>query len=139
MRDCLDTNVFFAVKNKEDDAQHCERILDAIDDKEIEGIVSTIVIAETLVGFYYNKEAKEAEHFLTQVLNSYQVLPVDVEMSEKAAMLRASQEVKLPDAVIIATAIITNADYLITKDDTLKKKTGIKSLTPQEFVSKYLK
>jgi predicted nucleic acid-binding protein len=139
MRISLDTNVFIAIKNKEDDSQYCERILDAIEDKEIEGVISTIVIAETLVGFYYNKEEKEAEHFLVQVLQSYYVLPVDVQVSEKAAKLRAQQGIKLPDAVIIATAMITNADYLITKDDTLKKKTGIKSLTPQEFASKYLK
>ena len=139
MRLCLDTNVFIAVKNREADSQHCERILDAIDDKEIEGVISTIVITETLVGFYYNKEEKEAEHFLMQVLRSYRVLPVDVEVSVKAARIRALQGIKLPDAIIIATVIITSADYLITKDDTLKKKIGIKSLTPKEFASKYLK
>ncbi|WXG42356.1 MAG: PIN domain-containing protein [Candidatus Freyarchaeum deiterrae] len=139
MRVCLDTNVFIAIKNKENDSQHCERILDAIEDKEIEGVISTITIAETLVGFYWNKEEKEAEHFLVQILQNYHVLPVDIEVSEKAARLRAQQGIKLPDAVIMATTIITDADYLITKDDALKKKIGIKSLTPQEFASKYLK
>lgn len=58
MKVCIDTSVFIAVKNIEADAHQCEKILDAVDDKEIEGVVSSIVIAETLVGFYMNKEER---------------------------------------------------------------------------------
>ncbi|MEM2086994.1 MAG: hypothetical protein QXF06_06260 [Archaeoglobaceae archaeon] len=36
LRVCLDTNVFIAVKNREEGYEYCERILDAIDDGLIE-------------------------------------------------------------------------------------------------------
>jgi predicted nucleic acid-binding protein len=138
MKVCLDTSVFIAVKNTEDDSEQCEKILDAIDDKEIQGVVSPIVIAETLVGFYENKEEKEAEDFLTHATQSCQVLPVDLRIADKAARLRAEQKLKFPDAIIIATADIASAECFVTKDDTLRKRSEIRSLSPAEFVRTYL-
>jgi predicted nucleic acid-binding protein len=138
MKVCLDTSVFVAVKNTEDDSQQCEKILDAIDNKEIEGAVSSIVIAETLVGFYKNNEEKDAEDFLTHATQSCQISPVDLQVADKAARLRAEQKIKLPDAIIIATAEIVGADCFVTKDDTLRKRSEIQSLSPTEFVRRYL-
>jgi len=134
----LDTNVFIAVKNVEADHQHCERILDAVDDKKIEAVLSTITFAEVLTGFYQNKEVSEAEHFIAQAKQSYQILPVDLEVAERAARLRSERNMKLPDAIIIATAEIANAECLVSKDNTLKK-TAIDLLTPEEFATKHLR
>jgi predicted nucleic acid-binding protein len=139
MKVCLDTSVFIAVKNTEDDSLQCEKILDAIDNKEIEGVISSIVIAETLVGFYKNKEEKEAEDFLTHATKSCQISPVDLRVADKAARLRAEQKIKLPDAIIIATAEIVSAECFVTKDDTLRKRSEIQSLSPAGFVRKYLR
>ena len=36
MKVCLDTNVFIAIKNKEEDFGFCTKILDAIEEKHIE-------------------------------------------------------------------------------------------------------
>lgn len=139
MKVLLDTNVFIAVKNMEADHQHCEKILDAVDDKKIEAVLSTIIVAEVLTGFYQNKEVGEAEHFMTQAKQSYQIFPVDLEVAERAARLRSDKNMKLPDAIIIATAEIANAERLISKDNTLKKKTGIDLLTPEEFATRHLR
>jgi predicted nucleic acid-binding protein len=138
MKVCLDTSVFIAVKNTEDDSQQCEKILDAIDNKEIEGAVSSIVIAETLVGFYKNNEGKDAEDFLTHATQTCQISSVDLQVADKAARLRAEQKMKLPDAIIIATAEVVGADCLVTKDDTLRKRSEIQSLSPTEFARRYL-
>jgi len=139
MKVCIDTSVFIAVKNTEADAHQCEKILDAVDDKEIEGVVSSIVIAETLVGFYMNKEEKEAEDFLTHVAQSWQVSLVGLHDADKAARLRADQKMKLPDAIILASAEIVGAECFVTKDDMLRKGSEIQSLSPTEFVRKYLR
>jgi predicted nucleic acid-binding protein len=139
MKVCIDTSVFIAVKNTEADAHQCEKILDAVDDKEIEGVVSSIVIAETLVGFYMNKEEKEAEDFLTHVAQSWQVSLVGLHVADKAARLRADQKMKLPDAIILASAEIVGAECFVTKDDMLRKGSEIQSLSPTEFVRKYLR
>ena len=42
----IDTNIFVAVINKEEDYLQSKRVLDWIDNGRIKGIVSTIVLAE---------------------------------------------------------------------------------------------
>jgi predicted nucleic acid-binding protein len=91
------------------------------------------------VGFYKNKEEKEAEDFLTHATQSCQISPVDLRVADKAARLRAEQKIKLPDAIIIATAEIVSAECFVTKDDTLRKRSEIQSLSPAGFVRKYLR
>ncbi|HID43249.1 MAG TPA: type II toxin-antitoxin system VapC family toxin [Archaeoglobaceae archaeon] len=127
--------MFISVKNREEDCNYCEKILDSIDDRKLEGIISTIVVAEVLVGFYQNKEVQEGEKFMMHVLQKYKVIPVGIEISNKAAKLRSESNIKLPDAIVAVTAF--DADFLITKDDDIKRK--IKSaIMPKEFVVKHL-
>ena len=111
MKVCLDTNIFISVKNKETDSSYCELILDAIDENQIQAAISTIVLAEVLVGFYQNKEIHEAEQFLNHAISKYQIIPVNVEISNKAALLRGTQQIKLPDALISATATYITVSY----------------------------
>lgn len=135
MRVCIDTNVFIAVKNREKNYLYCEKIIDEIDGGAIEGIVSTLVIAEVLVGFYKNKEEFEASRFLAHVINTYKVIPVTTNIADFAARLRVAR-LKLPDAIILATAKLNDA-ILITRD-TKMKVDDLEVFTPEEFVGKYL-
>lgn len=135
---CLDTNVFISVKNKEIDAPYCERILDAIDDNKIQGVISTIVLAEVLVGFYQNNEIQEAERFLNHAILKYEIIPVNVEISKNAALIRGTMQIKLPDALISATATFAKANFLITNDIPLTKKIKYQIITPQQFMKTYL-
>ena len=137
MRVCLDTNVFIAVMNREEDCEYCEAIMDAIDDGRIEGIVQTLVITEVLVGYYKNKEYKLADRFLACIARSYGIIPLDIKISKLSAKLRAEYGVKLPDAIVVATAI-NFADRLITKDETLLHKFPNKVNTPKDFVERFL-
>ena len=43
------------------------------------------------------------------------------EISEMAASLRAKYSIKTPDAIQIATAVITGSSFYITNDASLKK------------------
>lgn len=138
MKACLDTNVFISVKNKEPDAPYCERILDAIDDNKIQGVISTIVLAEVLVGFYQNNETPEADRFLNHAILQYEIIPVNVEISKNAAVIRGTMQIKPPDALISATATFAKADCLITNDIPLTKKIEYQIITPQTFMETYL-
>jgi len=138
MKACLDTNVFISIKNQEPDALYCEGILDAIDDNKIQGIISTIVLAEVLVGFYQNNEIKEAERFLNHAMLKYEIIPVNVEISKNAAIIRGMMQIKLPDALISATATFAKADILITNDIPLTKKINYQIITPQRFMETYV-
>jgi len=134
----LDTNIFIAVKNKEPDYEYSEKIIDNIEAKEIEGAMSTIVLAEVLVGFYRNAEKEEAERFSSSALLNYDIIPVNQEVANKSAQIRAQYNIKLPDAIITFSTIFSGSDYLITHDKTLHKKLKIQKITSKEFVEKHL-
>ena len=139
MKACLDTNVFIAIKNKEEHSESCEKILNAIENHRIEGAISTIVIAEILVGFYQNNEIDEADRFLNNLLLSFEIIPVDINIALKAAQVRANFGIKFPDAIIAASTIHSNSDIFITRDQPLHKKLDFEILEPESFVIKYLK
>lgn len=138
MKVCLDTNVFISIKNKEEDFELCIKILDAIEEKQIEGSVSTIVLAEVLVGFYLKNEKIEANRFLASTILNFDVIPVKIDITQKAAQIRAQYGIKLPDAIITASTINSNSDYFITFNKTMLKKLEIKVLSPMEFVKNHM-
>jgi predicted nucleic acid-binding protein len=136
---CLDTNIFIAVINKESDSIYCEMIFNAIEKNRIESALSTIVIAEILVGFNQNADNEGKQKFLDKVRLKYQVFPVTLEIAEQGAEIRASTNLRLPDALIFATMIQTHADVLISNDHPLAKKEKKRIMSPKEFVITYTK
>ncbi len=62
----------------------------------------------------------------------FKFVPVDEAVADKGAEIRASYGLYLPDALIAATAILNNANRLVTRDKniyaTLK---GLKVSTPE--------
>ena len=138
MRISLDTNIFLAIKNKEDSSPFCEKILNAIEEKKFTGVLSTVVIAEVLVGFYQNDETWEADEFTQNITAYYEIIPVSMEISQKGAKIRAKYKVKLPDALIIASLDLSETKILITSDKKLNKCPEIKIMSPEKFVEKYL-
>ena len=138
MKVCLDTNVFIAVKNKEEDFEFCIKILDAIEEKYIEGSISTIVLAEVLVGFYIKNEKVEANRFINSAILHFDIIPVNIDITQKAAQIRVQYGIKLPDAIITASTINSNSDYFITFNRTMLKKLEIQVLSPMDFVKNHL-
>ncbi|TES94701.1 MAG: type II toxin-antitoxin system VapC family toxin [Promethearchaeota archaeon] len=139
MKVSLDTNVFIAIKNKEENFTYCENILDAIEENQFKCIISTIVLSEVLVGFYQNNELEEADRFLSKALLNYILMPVDTSISQKAAQIRAQYQIKLPDAIIAASTILSDSEVFITYNKPLLKKLKIQVLSPVEFVEKYMR
>ena len=138
MKVSLDTNIFIAVKNKEPGYEYCERIIDSVEENQIDGVMSTIVLAEVLVGFYQNSEKAEADRFASSALLNYDLIAVNHDVANKSAQIRVEYTMKLPDAIITASSIFSGSDFFITNDKTLHKKLKIQKITPREFVEKYL-
>ncbi len=138
MKVSLDTNVFISVKNKEDDHEYCEKIINSIEDKHFDGVLSTIVLIEVLVGFYQNSENNEADRFSSSAVLNFDVIPVNLEIAQKSAQLRAQHNIRLPDAIISASTIVSKAEFFITNDKSLLKKLDLKKITPKDFVINYL-
>jgi len=60
------------------------------------------------------------------VLESWQVVELSADIAESAARLRASLNIKLPDAVQVASASAINADALVTHDRDFSRVTTLK-------------
>lgn len=139
MKVSLDTNVFLAVKNKEPEFEYSRKIIDAVEGKRLKAVMSTIVLAEVLVGFFQNKEKEKANRFSSKALLNFEILDVNQEIAQEAAKIRAEHHVKLPDAIIAASSIAAKADYFITQDNTLLKRLNIQKIGPKEFVKRVMK
>lgn len=119
IRISLDTNVILNVINKEELFFDSSRqLLDKISDGELEGVISTVVLSEVLTGFYMNNDIKSSKIFKESLIESrtFIIMPVDTEIADLAAKIRSKDKIKLPDAIILATAILSKSTYLVSSD-----------------------
>jgi predicted nucleic acid-binding protein len=121
MKIALDTNIIiYFLEGIEPQASKVEKILNNFMKAEDEGIVSTVTIAEILTGFYMTGDAKRAvkakKLLLDLTLNSFKIVPVTFEIADLAANLRGKRGGRLPDALIVATAVNQAADVVYSED-----------------------
>ena len=87
--------------------------------------VTTITIAEVMAGPLQAGDEELAQRYRA-VLQSWQVVDLDIQVAETAARLRATLKLKLTDAVQAASAVSINADALVTHDRDLSRLTSIR-------------
>jgi predicted nucleic acid-binding protein len=63
----------------------------------------------------------------------FKVMEVDAVIAYQAAELRAKYRIKTPDAIQVATALETKANYFLTNDFRLKQIKEINIITPEEL------
>ena len=80
---------------------------------DIEFAITTIGLAEVLAGPLAAGEEVLARRYRA-VLGSWLVVPLDADIAESAARLRAALGLKLADAVQVASAVAIGADALVT-------------------------
>lgn len=95
---------------------------------EIEFAISTIGLAEVLSGPLAAGEEVLARRYRA-VLTSWLVVPLDADIAEGAARLRAALGLKLADAVQVASAVAIGADALVTHDRDLRRVKSIPVLS----------
>jgi len=77
--------------------------------------VTTITIAEVMIGPLRSGDERTAREYRL-LLESWQVLPLSIDIAEAAARMRTALRLGLPDAVQVASALSINADALVTHD-----------------------
>jgi predicted nucleic acid-binding protein len=91
---------------------------------EGEGFVfSTISLAEILVKPFQiggSRKAGELEHSLASI-PGIELHPLRADISREGARLRAKHGLKLPDALILATALASGAGLFVTNDGEFRK------------------
>jgi len=133
----LDTNIYIGVKNKEPDHKFSNKILDWIDSGALKCIISTVLVAEMCAGYHSAGEIDEKDDFLTHLVSSqnYDIVELSVGLADEAGKIKATTDLRLPDAIIVASAVKGGAECLISNDASLKKALqSIRVMTPEEFV-----
>jgi len=81
------------------------------------GALSTITVTETLVRPFQRGPAAlaTAETFLRH-FGPLQLVDVTYEIAREAARLRAGSKLRTPDALVLATALVSGATVVVTND-----------------------
>ena len=121
MKITLDTNILiYFLEGIEPQASKVEKLLESFMKTENDGIISTVSVAEVLTGFYIasdiKKTVKVKKRLNDLTLNSFKIVPVTFEITDIAANLRAKRGGKLPDALIVATALNQASDIVYSQD-----------------------
>jgi predicted nucleic acid-binding protein len=141
IRICVDTNLFLNVKNKEKlHYKHSKKVLEAIDDGRAESIVPTVVIAELCAGYYEFNQLKEKDEFLTQLATNpnYEIIDLDLRITNEAGRIRAATGLHLPDAIIVASSLAASSSVIATHDIELTKARSLISVLSAEQVLRQL-
>lgn len=119
----LDTNCFiYYFEDNPKYSNKLEKIFTDIESGNNEAFMSIISFMEILV-----KPKKDNNVFIENryklMLTNYpnlSIIDMEYNIADIASRLRANYKIKTPDAIIIATGIYMNVDYIITNDIRLK-------------------
>jgi predicted nucleic acid-binding protein len=135
----LDTNCFiYYFEDNPKYSYKLEKIFTDIQRGKNKAFFSIISFMEILVKPKKDKNVFIENRYKMMLTNypNLTIVNIGYEIADIAARLRACYNVKTPDAIIIATGIAINADYIITNDVRLKgicSKEGIQAVTIEDI------
>ena len=111
-------------------------LFERVEKGEISAVTSAITVAEVTVLPLRQQRYELREQYLNLLLNNrnLDIVTVDIQMAQAAAELRAQFGVRLPDAIQVAAAIITNCEIFITNDRSLKQITAVQVLVLDDLL-----
>jgi len=124
MRFALDTNILiYFLEGSDPDVQSIleDAIFAPVARGEATAVVATLSIAELLVPLFRSgavDDARQVRRDLEDALG-IECVPLDGAVAELAAQIRGAARLRLPDAIVVASAIAAEADALVTNDQSL--------------------
>lgn len=115
-----------------------DELFDTIDSGDARGITSVLTLQEVLVKPLQEGRQEIADQFRDVLKSSVNIrlANIDESVCEKAAILRAQFTwLRTPDALQIASAILHNADVIVTNDDKWKRIAEIQIVVLQDLVA----
>jgi predicted nucleic acid-binding protein len=103
-------------------------VFDALNTGRLRLAVTTITIAEVIIGPLRAANEQAAREYRSR-LESWQVVPLNSDIAESAARLRATLRLELPDAIQAASALSINAAALVTHDRDFSRLRGLRVIS----------
>ena len=125
----LDTApLIYFIEGHSDYQEVLSRVFEANEKRDFIFITSSITLLEVLVKPLKDGNTKLAEQYKNILTNApgIELLEVTHEVAIKAAELRAKYNLRTPDSIQIATAIVTKASCFLTNDIRLKSVSELK-------------
>ncbi len=111
-------------------------VFELIDDGSIVAVSSVITITEVL-SQPLKLARRDVENAYRQILLEhahFDLLPVTIEIAERAAQLRAQYNLRTPDALQIATSLVAGCHAFLTNDIQLRRVTELRILVLNDFI-----
>ncbi|MGJ5631081.1 type II toxin-antitoxin system VapC family toxin [Nostoc sp. CALU 1950] len=116
----LDTNIWwiYAVERYPTFIQDLTELFQSIDQGNLSIVTSELSLAEVLVKSFQNQNLAQQTTYKQLISNSQNltVIPVSRQILIEAAQLRASINIKLPDAIHATTALLAQCSTFLTND-----------------------
>jgi predicted nucleic acid-binding protein len=98
-------------------------------------ITSVITLTEVLIMPLQTGHARYEQEYRDMLLNTAHIttLPVSIAIADRAAFLRAHYRLRTPDALHVATALVSQCDAFLTNDRDLKRIQEIPILVLDEL------
>lgn len=128
--------VIYFVEENPDFVDVVQVVIDKLIAGEIEAVISPVTLAECMVQPIQRKDIKLQEDFVDFLLAGEPIFMVDTdtEIGYQAAYLRAKYNLKIPDALQVATAIRSGCEALLTNDDQFQRVSELRVLMVEDFV-----
>lgn len=112
----LDSNIIIYLSQK-------KLSLDEVFDQDSEYAISIITYMEILS---FNFRSSKEEQFIKELLGFFEVIDIDHTIANRVIELKKVRKIKLPDAIIVASALLYNST-LYTNDLQLTTIEGLQS------------
>ncbi|HTT26273.1 MAG TPA: PIN domain-containing protein [Thermoplasmata archaeon] len=115
----VDTSIVVGAKNpSEREHADCTRVLELAHTHRFRPLLSAVSVSEVCVEYRAEEDENGRRIFLDYVrsANVFELVPVDLQVADEAARIRAGSGLRLPDAIIVATGVLGKAEFMVTHD-----------------------
>lgn len=133
----LDTApIIYFIEGHPEFADVVQIAIEQLEQGNLQGVISPVTVAECLANPFKNQDQQLQQDFADFLLRHKSIIlkGTDMKISLKTAQLQANYNLKLPDALQIATAIIIGCDSFLTNDKRLSRVSELQILVVSDFV-----
>jgi predicted nucleic acid-binding protein len=134
----LDTNIWiYALEGFPAFVEELAALFQSIDQGIFMAVISELTLAEVLVKPMQNKNLAQQNTYQQAITSNphLQVIPVQRDLLISAAQLRMSANLKLPDAIHAATALISQCSILLTNDAKFQNVSGLQTIILSQAIA----
>jgi len=134
----IDTSVFiYAIEGNPRYAEISGQILDWLEQPGHAAVTSTLTMTECLVQPYRDNDERRVNEYFAP-LSTYpnlQWIAPNLEISDRAAQIRARFRLRTPDALQAATALLAQASGFVSNDAAFERVEGFEALIIEELLN----